>query len=131
MAVQPDGDVFVSNVSGRQIQQVVGQGQELVSLPATISVPSDREVGPDGSLWALDALLGEIVRLDQDGAVDRHLPTRDLGLYRPRGLAIGPDGTVLIADTGGSRIVSGYARSPPAPPSHSTMVSSVCGESRR
>ena len=45
------------------------------------------------------------MRLDRDGAVDRSLDTQHLGLYRPRGLAIAPDGTVLIADTGGSRIV--------------------------
>jgi sugar lactone lactonase YvrE len=105
VAVQPDGDVFLSNVTSRQIQQVVGPGRDLVSLPAAVSVPTDLEVGPDGSLWALDALLGEVVRLDQDGAVAQALPTSDLGLYRPRGFAIAPDGTILIADTGGSRIV--------------------------
>jgi streptogramin lyase len=105
VTVQPDGDVFLSNVTSRQIQQVVGQGQDLVSLPAAVSVPTDLEIGPDGSLWALDALLGEVVRLDQDGAVEQALPTSQLGLYRPRGLGIAPDGTILIADTGGSRIV--------------------------
>jgi streptogramin lyase len=105
VAVRDNGDVLLTNVSSRQIQQVVGNGHGLITLPAVLSVPSDLEVGPDGCIWAIDALHGAVVRLDQDGAVDRMLDTRDLGLYRPRGLAIGPDGTVLIADTGGSRIV--------------------------
>jgi streptogramin lyase len=105
VAVRANGDVFLTNVGARQIQRVVGAGAALVALPAGLSVPSDLEVGPDDAIWALDALHGDVVRLDQDGAVDRTLPTRDLGLYRPRGLAIAPDGSILVADTGNSRIV--------------------------
>jgi DNA-binding beta-propeller fold protein YncE len=105
VAVQPDGDVYVANVGARQVQRVVGTGHALEGLPAALSVPTDVEIDPDGHVWALDALSGEIVRLGPNGAVDRSLDTHDLGLYRPRGLGIAPDGTILIADTGGSRIV--------------------------
>jgi sugar lactone lactonase YvrE len=105
VAVQPDGNVYVTNVGARQVQQVIGQVRSVVGLPAPLSVPSDIEVGADGGVWALDALAGDVMRLDQDGAVERMLDTGTLGLYRPRGLAIAPDGTVLIADTGRNRIV--------------------------
>jgi streptogramin lyase len=105
VAVGPNDDVFLTNIGAHQIQQVVGEGRSLVGLPAALSVPSDVEVGPDGAVWALDALQGDVVQLGPDGTVDRSLNTRDLGLYRPRGLAVAPDGSVLVADTGGSRIV--------------------------
>ncbi|MFN8635933.1 MAG: PA14 domain-containing protein [Chloroflexota bacterium] len=105
VAVQPDGDVLLANASAREIQRVEGEGRAIVSLPAALSVPSDVEIGPDGAVWALDALLGQVVRLDDAGTVTLTLDNRDLGLYRPRGFALAPDGTLLIADTGGNRVV--------------------------
>ena len=105
VAVRQDSTVFITNVTARQVQQVVGEGRSVVELPAALSAPSDIEIGPDGRVWAIDALFGQIVRLDEDGNIDLSIENRDLGLYRPRGLAIAPDGTILVADTGGSRIV--------------------------
>src|SRR5205823_4209746 len=71
VAVQTDNDVYLTNIGARQVQQVVGEGESITGLPTGLSVPSDVEVGPDGSVWVLDALRGEVVRLDRDGAVDR------------------------------------------------------------
>jgi sugar lactone lactonase YvrE len=105
VAVDADGDVLLTNVGAREIQRVVDGGRSVASLPAGLSVPADIEVGTDGAVWALDALLGHLVRLDEAGAIVRTLDNRDVGLYRPRGLGVDPDGSVLIADTGGSRIV--------------------------
>jgi DNA-binding beta-propeller fold protein YncE len=97
--------VYITNASARQVQQVTGGGRAVTPLPALLSVPSDIEVGPDGRVWAIDAFHGQIVRLDEDGQVELSIENRDLGLYRPRGLAIDRDGTILVADTGGSRIL--------------------------
>jgi streptogramin lyase len=105
VTVRPDDGVVLVNAGARQVQRVVGEGRAVEPLPAQIAVPSDVEVGPDGAVWALDAMLGQVVRLDGTGNVDLTLDNRDLGLYRPRGMALAPDGTILIADTGGSRIV--------------------------
>lgn len=105
VAVRPDNTVFLTNMSSRQVQQVVGEGRSVVGLPAPLSSPADVEIGPDGSVWVVDALHGQILRLDRDGAVGLVIENRDLGLYRPRGFAVGPDGSIAVADTGGNRIV--------------------------
>jgi sugar lactone lactonase YvrE len=105
VAVRPDGAVFFANTAARQVQQVVADGQSVLALPAALSVPSDVEIGPDGSVWVLDALYGQIARLNQDGEIDRSIENRDLALYRPRGFAIAPDSSIFVADTGGNRIV--------------------------
>lgn len=105
VAVRPDSTVFLTNVTARQVQRVVDEGRSVVGLPAVLSVPADVEVGPDGSLWVVDALYGQIARLSPDGAVDLSIENRDLGLYRPRGLAVASDGSVFVADTGTNRIV--------------------------
>lgn len=105
VAVRPDNAVFLTNSSSRQVQQVVGEGRSVVGLPAALSSPADVEVGPDGSVWVLDALHGQIIRLDRDGNVGLAIENRDLGLYRPRGFGLGPDGSIVVADTGGNRIV--------------------------
>jgi streptogramin lyase len=105
VAARHDGTVFVTNTGSRQVQQVLGEGESLLGLPAAVSVPSDVEVGPDGAVWTVDSLTGDVVRLNADGAVDLTIDNHAIGLYRPRGIAVAPDGSVLIADTGGSRIV--------------------------
>jgi streptogramin lyase len=105
VAVRPDGTVFLANASTRRVQQVIDEGRDVASLPAPFATPSDLEIGPDGSVWVLDAQRAEIVRLAADGTPAQTITNANLGLYRPRGLAIGPDGTIWIADTGGSRVV--------------------------
>jgi len=65
---------------------------------------SDLEVGQDGRIWALDAMLGQVVRYEPTGG-GAAIGGPDLGLYRPRGLGLAPDGSIYVADTGGSRIV--------------------------
>lgn len=105
VAVRQDGTVFLTNIAARQVQQVIAEGRSVVGLPAPMSVPSDVEVGPDGSVWVVDSLYGQIARLDADGAIDLSIENRDLGLYRPRGIALAPDGSIFVADTGGNRIV--------------------------
>lgn len=105
VATRSDGAVFLTNMTSRQVQQVLGEGRTVVGLPAPLSAPTDVEIGPDGRVWTIDALYGEIVRLGGDGAVDLLIANTELGLSRPRGFAIAQDGTILIADTGGSRVV--------------------------
>jgi len=55
-------------------------------------------------LLLVDAERGLLLRLDTRGTVLATLGG-DWGMYRPRGLAIGPDGTIYVADTGRNRVV--------------------------
>lgn len=106
VAVGPDGAVYVTNVVTRETQRITDPGVPPTAVPESgASVPADVEVGPDGQVWILDALDGQLRRIDPSNGKATIVGGRELGLYRPRGFALAPDGTALIADTGGSRIV--------------------------
>lgn len=69
--------------------------------------PVDLALAPDGALLVLDAVAHPIVRMQVAGdelgdAVPVALDTQ---FYRPRGLDVDSLGTMLVADTGGARVV--------------------------
>jgi hypothetical protein len=101
----PDGSVYIAPGRGGQLRRVDPRGGDptLIDGPALMSV-SDLEVAPDGRIWVLDATLGQIVRFEPTGG-GSVVAGAALGLYRPRGLGLAPDGTLYVADTGGSRVV--------------------------
>ncbi|MGE3913433.1 MAG: PA14 domain-containing protein, partial [Chloroflexota bacterium] len=106
VAVSEDGAVFVTNTTAREAQQVIDGGRALVPVSGSgASLPADLEIGPDGALWVLDALDAQLRRIDRTSGSVSLVGGRELGLYRPRGFAFAPDGSIVIADTGGSRLV--------------------------
>lgn len=106
VAVGPDGGVYVTNATTRETQSIRSPSDLPIPLPGSgASIPADVEIGPDGHVWVLDALDGQLRRIDPASGAVTLIGERDLGLYRPRGFALAPDGTILVADTGGSRIV--------------------------
>jgi len=62
-------------------------------------------VDPQGRLLVLDSLQGWIYRLDQEGNVLDRIAGPDVQTFHPRGMTALPDGTVVVADTGGARLV--------------------------
>ncbi|MCC7366848.1 MAG: hypothetical protein IT306_00405 [Chloroflexi bacterium] len=106
VAVGPDGAVYVTNASTRDTLRIDSPSSVPTPIPnAEAGVPADVEVGPDGVVWVLDALDGQLRRIEPATGEVRTVGSRDLGLYRPRGFGLAPDGTLLVADTGGSRLV--------------------------
>jgi sugar lactone lactonase YvrE len=106
VAVGPDGTAYVTNITTRETQRILDPEAAPVALAGSAaSVPADVEVGPDGHVWVLDALDGQLRRIDPATGGVTLVGGQDLSLYRPRGFALAPDGTILVADTGGSRVV--------------------------
>ncbi len=66
--------------------------------------PFDLALSATGELYVLDAAAQQILRLDPLGDVPGVLPL-ETAFYHPRGLATTPDGDLLVADTGGARVV--------------------------
>jgi streptogramin lyase len=105
VAAGPDGTVYVTNVTSRETQRIGSPGQPAVAVDGlSVSVPADVEVGEDGAVWVLDALDGQLRRSSPLTGQATPVGTRDPGFYRPRGFGLAPDGSVVVADTGGSRI---------------------------
>jgi DNA-binding beta-propeller fold protein YncE len=101
------GDVLVADETGRA-SRVESEPAALVALARAGSIPGAQvwDVAADGAsfLYVVDAERSLIVKLDQRGAAVATLGA-DWGMYRPRGLGIGPDGKLYVADTGRNRVV--------------------------
>jgi streptogramin lyase len=66
--------------------------------------PSDVAFGPGGNAYILDS--GGTVRIFRpDGAPERVVDLKALGVYNPRGLDVTGKGEIAVADTGGGRVL--------------------------
>jgi len=108
VAVAPSGDVFVLDRGTRRVHCFDAAGRHkftVRSRPESEGWPDPRAVAAaaDGSLLVLDARLGSVFRFSPEG---RFVSVRVVDdAYSPSGLARAPDGAILIADTGASRVV--------------------------
>jgi len=108
VAATPSGEVFVADNSGR-ISRFDGDRNALVPLQQRapqLEQVSDLAADADGALYLADAERGLLVKMRPTGEMLATLGA-DWGMYRPRGLAVGPDGRIFVADTGRNRIAVG------------------------
>ena len=62
-------------------------------------------VDPAGSVLVLDSMPGWIYRFDDQGQSLPRIAGPTTRTFHPRGMSALPDGTIIVADTGGSRIL--------------------------
>lgn len=99
------GRLYVADTGNRRVQAIDLDGGFATSLTAAdLTEPVDVAFAPDGALLVLDAVAGPIYRFGADGA-PTVLPVQT-SFYRPRGFAVGSDGAITVADTGGGRVVT-------------------------
>lgn len=96
--------LYVADTGNRRVQvlDLDGGFRTALSDPA-FAEPVDVALAPDGSLLLLDAVAGPIYRIGVDGAIT--LEPLQTTFYRPRGLDVAADGSMVVADTGGGRVV--------------------------
>ncbi|MDE0101949.1 MAG: trypsin-like peptidase domain-containing protein [Bryobacterales bacterium] len=101
-------------VAGSGLYGFAGDGGS--SLEARLANPSGVAVGSDGAMYISDTDNHRIRRIGPDGLISTLAGTGEAGfagdgrsalearLRAPRGLAVGPDGSLFVADTGNHRI---------------------------
>jgi sugar lactone lactonase YvrE len=105
LAIDREGHVFVLDPGEKRVWRLgeTGEPVPLVGPPSGWTDPADLSVSPDGRLHVLDA--GGFIAVYHGGSRPaRTLDLRPLGVYNPRGLAVGAR-EILLADTGGGRVL--------------------------
>jgi RHS repeat-associated protein len=136
IAIGPDGSIYISDTANCLIRRVgpdgvittvagIGSDEDGYggfsgdggpALEAELNLPGGIAVGPDGSIYIADTGNHRIRRIDRNGIITtvagdgsyRHSgdgkPAVDASLNSPSDVAVGPDGSLYIADTENSRI---------------------------
>ncbi len=111
VAISPvTGDVFIADAGNGRIVRLSVDGAFLAAFgeagpgPDQFQEAFDLVVEPTGMVVVLDATAQQLLRFTPDG---EYLTTfgADLTFYRPRGLGVDLVGQLVVADTGGVRIV--------------------------
>ncbi len=109
-----DVNGFISTIVGNGTQGYSGDGGPATA--AQLNSPSDVAVAPDGTIYIADTFNQVIRSVTPDGIIHTVAGTGERGfsgdggaadqakLDRPYGVAVGPDGSVYIADTHNQRI---------------------------
>lgn len=111
VAIDPaTGDVFVADTGNSRVVHLDADGQFAAAWGAPGEGPDqfmevvDLAVAPDGSVLALDAVNQRLLRFMPDGQFIATFGA-EWTFYRPRGLGMDAAGQIVVADTGGVRIV--------------------------
>ena len=133
VAVASDGSIVYPQVTGTPRVRKIGTngifstlagngatgsaGDGGPALQASLSLPRNVRVGPDGTLYVVDDLAGRVRRVGEDGIITtlagggtdsatEDLPAGLASLFQPQGVAVGPDGRIFISTGGRIRRVA-------------------------
>jgi RHS repeat-associated protein len=110
--IGPDG--MISTIAGTGVAGYSGDGGP--AKDAKLYIPLFLASGPDGSLYIADSRNNRIRRIGPDGIITTIAgtgassssgdggPATSAGLNYPQGLAVDPEGGLIIAETGSNRI---------------------------
>lgn len=111
VAIDHNGNLYVGDTGNGRVVKFDASGREVASFgrqgngPGEFSLVWRVAVSGQGNLLVLDSETGWVHVFAPDGKVIKRMGGPEARLYHPSGMVVTPDGTAVIADTGGNRIV--------------------------
>jgi len=125
IAIAPDGVVYVSDSGNDRIQKFESSGEFILQWGSggvdvgQFIIPDGLAIAPDGSVYVVDTYNNRVQKFDPSGNFLSHwggfcradtdwdgIPDRPCAgqFNKPQGIAIAPDGSIYITDSGNNRI---------------------------
>ena len=103
VAVGPDGELFVVNGEAGAVLRLTAEGRyerHWPVLPSNTERGAHLAIGPDRSVWVSEPEGRRVSRFTMDGTPSGVVDQTSAGrlLRVPVGVAVGPDGTLYVAD---------------------------------
>ena len=133
IAIGPDGNIYVADSGNARISLFTPDGAPVAQWPVEDWPPPDQDGIPPafqpylafdaaGNLYASASNAGEVLQLNRDGEIINRLTNAGAErLAQPIGVAVAPDGDVLISDVGRDSVFT-YLPPQSAPESVATPV---------
>ncbi len=133
IAIGPDGNIYVADSGNARISIFTPDGEPVAQWPVADWPPPDQDGIPPafqpylafdatGNLYASASNAGEIVMLSRNGEIVSRIANAGAErLAQPIGVAVAPDGDVLISDVGRDAVFT-YVPLPGAPAIGATPV---------
>ena len=102
IAIDSAGNIFVADTDNRRIEKFSPDGTFLTSM-RPFEAPSGIAIDRAGNIYVAE--IGSKHRIQKLGSEGTFIARWTPGLYGPRKIAIGPDDSIYVVDSGDNRIV--------------------------
>jgi sugar lactone lactonase YvrE len=97
-----DGSLLVNELGSKSLLRVNGEhGKDRMSILGELGGPVGLVAGPDSTVYLTEAFTGQVSKIETNG--EKTIIAKDLKM--PEGIALAPDGKLIVAEVGAKRIV--------------------------
>ena len=98
-----DGSILVNELGTKSLVRASGEhGKDRTTVIGNLEGPVGLAAGSGGAVYLTEAFAGQVAKIEANG--EKTIVAKDLKM--PEGIAVAPDGKLVVAEVGAKRIVS-------------------------